>query len=138
MEGLPIDAFDVQTGEPAPYTLLDSSHAALDLAVLAGYDGGVAGTATAVLKGNAITLSGIGPMRIDAVTADGVGLQECRAELSERCYWRVGGATVLVRGVQEGALVSVGYTPPSRRDIAVADARLAQKPIIAWDRRRSE
>lgn len=136
MKGLPVDAFYVETGDPAPYTLLDSSYAALDLAVLPEYADGVAHTVKYVLKGGAITLPGIGPMRIVAVKSSAVAIDVCGATPPGPCYWRVGGTTLQVRGVQQGAEVSVEYKIPSRRDIAVADVRQGQAPIVAWDNRR--
>ncbi|MBK8263134.1 MAG: hypothetical protein IPK80_17560 [Nannocystis sp.] len=139
VEGLQTEAVPLRAGAPTRHTLLEGNHFALDLEILPSYGDTTVMTTHAEVRAGAITLPGVGPMKIDEVKIADIEIHPCgpSAPALERCYWMVGGSTLLIRGGARSEIVTVKSRAPKFRDFAIADAQIGKPPQVAWDLRRT-
>jgi hypothetical protein len=138
VEGLQTEAVPLRAGAPTRHTLLEGKHFALDLEILPIYGDTTVMTTHDEVRAGAITLPGVGPMKIDEVKIADIEIHPCgpSAPALERCYWMVGGSTLLIRGGARSEIVTVKSRAPKLRDFAIADAQIGKPPQVAWDLRR--
>lgn len=132
--------------------LFEEPVAGLDLEVMGefGADEG-AWMFEARLKGRAVTLPGVGPIRIDdvgdAIRIDGADVPRCTTATkatagAPRCFTFAEGARAVVIRHGDGELppeatIVVKFRSARFQDVAAADSRLGHGPVVAWDARRA-
>lgn len=122
--------------------LFEGPVAGLDLEVMGEFaSGDGAWTFAGRLKGRAVTLPGVGPIRVDQVRINKADVPPCSGR-EERCFTFAEGARAVVirRGAEEfpsDAAIAVEFRSARFQDVAAADSRLGQGAVVAWDARRA-
>lgn len=138
-EALDIAALPLRgTGSPPQHRLLGEPLMGLDFEVMGDFEHDApTWTFEGTLRGEAVTLPGVAPLRVDAVYVGGLEIPRC-AGAERPCFTIAESTTTLVvsRDTPPDQTIRVAYRSSKFQDVVTADARLGKSHVIAWDARR--